>query len=77
MLYIVSIHNTILYFLSSAVATYGVLRLDNGTSLQSGTLMFQLNDGKWGKVCNDGFNQIAANVACKQLGYNYSDYTTW
>jgi len=56
----------------------GRLRLNDGTSLSSyGTLMFQLSDGTWGTVCERGFDWRAANVACKQLGYNYGDYTTW
>ena len=27
-------------------------------------------DGRWGSVCNDGFDDNAAKVACRQLGYD-------
>ena len=55
---------------------FGALQIIENSS-DSGTLMFQLSDGSWGTVCNNGFDWRAANVACKQLGYDYGDYTTW
>jgi len=30
-----------------------------------------LYDGVWGTVCDDGFNDIAAKVACYGLGFGY------
>jgi len=55
----------------------GGLRLNDGSSSSYGILMFQLSNGTWGTVCQRGFDYRAANVACRQLGYNYGDYTTW
>ena len=46
---------------------YGDLRIDDGGS--SGRLEFQRWDGTWGTVCDNGFNDDAADVACNQLGY--------
>lgn len=37
---------------------------------KSGKLEFQDNGGSWGAVCLDGFDQDAADVACRQLGYS-------
>jgi len=28
-------------------------------------------DGVWGTVCDDGFNDAAARVACVELGFGY------
>jgi len=46
---------------------YGDLRIERGES--SGRLEFQRRDGTWGTVCERGFNDDAADVACNQLGY--------
>ena len=51
-----------LFTLATVTAAYGVLHLDNGTSLHSGTLMFQLNNGTWGTMCSSGIDQYNANV---------------
>ena len=52
------------------VAEVGTLRLVDSltTSGNSGRLEIFLN-GEWGTVCDDGFGQTEAGVACRQLGY--------
>ena len=49
---------------------FGDLRIAGGG--RSGTLEFRQNNGTWGYVCNSGFDNNAARVACRQLGYNTS-----
>ena len=46
---------------------YGDLRI-NGDG-DSGRLEFKRSDGSWGTVCDDGFDNDAGDVACRQLGY--------
>ena len=37
--------------------------------------------GRWGTVCDDGFGQTEADVACQQLGYtrasSFDDLHVW
>ena len=28
------------------------------------------HEGKWGGICNTGWNNLAAKVACKTMGYD-------
>ena len=28
------------------------------------------HDGQWGTVCDDSFGSLAANIACRQLGFS-------
>ena len=55
---------------------YGDLQIFGGSD--SGMLEFRLNY-TWGYVCSSGFNDYAAVVACRQLGYHdgyyYSNYS--
>ena len=32
-------------------------------------------NGEWGTVCNEGFDQAGADSACRQLGYTGALYT--
>lgn len=44
------------------------IRLHNGSSYTVGRLEIFLN-GKWGTVCDDGWQMEDAQVACRQLGF--------
>ena len=51
--------------------TYGELRLANPT-IANGTISGRLEvnlEGVWGTVCSDYFDNLDAQVACRQLGY--------
>ena len=47
----------------------GLLRLVGGNNQYEGRLEICLN-GVWGTVCDDNFEGVDANVACRQLGYS-------
>jgi len=46
------------------------VRLAGGKSERSGRLEVY-HDGVWGTVCDDDFNNVAAKVACNNLGFGY------
>ena len=48
----------------------GMIRLQGGNYSNEGRVELYCN-GRWGTICDDGFNSIDAQTICKQLGYNY------
>ena len=52
----------------------GDLRLRGGTVEQKGRLEIYFS-GEWGVICDNGFEDVDATVACKQLGYD--EGTAW
>ncbi|XP_065916105.1 macrophage scavenger receptor types I and II-like [Dysidea avara] len=61
---------TLVVITSPTFASYGDLRIYGGGD--SGRLEFRLDNGTWGTVCNEGFDDDAGDVACIQLGYRQS-----
>lgn len=49
------------------------VELLNGASSYNGVVKV-FNNSKWYGVCNKHFNQGAAQVICRQLGYLYADH---
>ena len=58
----------------SAGSQYGDLQIFSGNN--SGMLEFRSHNNTWGYVCSSGFNDDAAAVACRQLGYNDGYYSS-
>ncbi|XP_063406012.1 deleted in malignant brain tumors 1 protein-like [Mytilus trossulus] len=55
-------------FLSCSTEDEGRLRIANGYALHQGRLEIHYK-GEWGTVCDNHFENIDAEVACRQLGY--------
>ena len=49
--------------------TEGDLRLMSGSTQYEGRVEICFN-GKWGAVCDDGFDDNGAKVACRELGFD-------
>ena len=52
-------------------AVDGDIKLINRRHLWEGTVQVFIS-GKWGTVCDDGWDSHAANVVCGKLGYSSS-----
>jgi len=48
----------------------GLARLVGGSSRHEGRLEVYYN-GTWGTVCDDGFDNTTATVACQSMGFVY------
>ncbi|XP_052268670.1 uncharacterized protein LOC127870050 [Dreissena polymorpha] len=66
--------NTSTCFLSSAASINcrTPIRLVNGTSSQSGRVEIEYR-GRWGTICDDGFDDLEAKVICNMLGFSTND----
>ena len=56
---------------SNTTCTQGELRLQGGSANYAGRVEICI-DNIWGKVCDDFFHTPDAQVACRQLGFQYT-----
>jgi len=56
-------------FVNSLFSVSGIIRLVNGSKPNEGLIEVFYNN-TWGTVCDDKFNELAASVVCRQLGYS-------
>lgn len=56
-----------LYFLDTYMNTFDLFKGD--VRINSSRLEIYYDDGIWGTVCEDYFDDKGATVACRQLGY--------
>ena len=55
-------------FLSFIIVADGEINLANGPTYNAGRIEIYHNT-VWGTICDNDFDEVAADVACKQLGF--------
>ena len=60
-----------IYLHNTHVHTANLVRLVGGSSYTEGRLEVYYN-GRWGTVCNDGWNNNYASLVCVQMGFGSS-----
>ena len=64
-------HTSYWLFFTAIGCTYGSIRLRSGSTSMNGRVEVCMNE-QWGTVCDNYWETVDANVACRQLGYSGS-----
>ena len=61
------------FWVHTGTCNDGEVRLVGGKAEREGNLIVEMcYNGVWGTVCADGWNKIATDVVCNQLGHSNS-----
>ena len=69
-------HKCLIFFLAEPCTKDGDVRLVDGLTSYDGRVAICLQE-KWASVCYDKLGFRDAEVICRQLGYNESEYTPY
>ena len=61
-----------IYINRNLYIVFPVVRLTGGSSYNEGIVEVNYN-GRWGSVCYYGWDELKANIVCKQLGYKSAE----